>query len=265
MTNQPGPQRALGSRGQTINASAWPYFDGLIRKVSDVTGVSYDQIIVEGTRTYARQKFLYENRNKPGFNPAYPPDSPYAYHVAGDAVDFGAGAGTRGTPVQKALHQYGASFGIFFEVSNELWHGRCDLSRVPNLDPAGSGATPIEPEDDDMPLTADERAALDYIVQAVKGIDARLATDPTDGVAPGGIIGRLAEIRAAQRDQMNLLAVDTDSSTGIAGGLRGTLRDIATNAYKAASGVKNLESITAVDDGGGLREKINRIIRKIGA
>lgn len=163
MANRPGPQRALGSRGQTINASSWPYFDALLRAVSARTGVNYDTLIVEGTRTYERQAFLYANRFKPGFNPAYPPDSPYAYHVAGDAVDFGAGAGTRGTPVQRALHELGPSFGIFFEVSNELWHGRCDLSRVPNLNPAGSGAKPIENEENE--LTPDQDRKLTAVFE----------------------------------------------------------------------------------------------------
>lgn len=176
MANRPGPQRALGSRGQTINASSWPYFDALLRAVSARTGVNYDTLIVEGTRTYERQAFLYANRFKPGFNPAYPPDSPYAYHVAGDAVDFGAGAGTRGTPVQRALHELGPSFGIFFEVSNELWHGRCDLSRVPNLNPAGSGATPIENEDDE--LNAEEKAQLRFLYEVLS------APGPVNGGTP---------------------------------------------------------------------------------
>lgn len=159
MANKPGPQRALGSRGQTINASAWPYFDGLLRAVSARTKVSYDNLVVEATRTYARQDYLYkgyiQGRIDPStgrkFNPAYAPNSPYAYHVAGDAVDFGGGAGTRGTPVQRALHELGPSFGIFFEVSNELWHGRCDLRRAPNLSGASGGAIVFpEDEEDDM-------------------------------------------------------------------------------------------------------------------
>lgn len=174
MANRPGPQRALGSRGQTINVSTWPYFDALIRKVSAVTGVAYDTLIVEGTRTYERQKFLYENRNKPGFNPAYPPDSPYAYHVAGDAVDFGAGAGTRGTPVQKALHQYGPTFGIFFEVASELWHGRCDLNRVPNLDPASGGLTPIDEDDMSEAQYNELKAATDILGQQNRANAAKL-------------------------------------------------------------------------------------------
>lgn len=134
MALTPGPQRALGSRGQTINAEAWPYFDGLIRAVmARCPGVSYDDLVVEATRTKARQAYLYANRNRPGFNPAYPPDSNLAYHVAGDAVDFGARAGTRGSPVQIALHQLGAAFGIFFEVKDELWHGRFDRRRAPKI------------------------------------------------------------------------------------------------------------------------------------
>lgn len=222
MANSPGPQRALGSRGQTINVSSWPYFDALLKKVSQVTGVSYDTLIVEGTRTRERQAFLYANRNKPGFNPAYPPDSPYAYHVAGDAVDFGAGAGTRGTPVQKALHQYGPSFGIFFEVSNELWHGRCDLRRVPNLSGASSGAIVFpESEEDDMneaqsQQLANIHAALfagldgvaplrDIILQTSGRVGALEARVPDDGQKE-----RFALVRQQGRPEV-FLSVDRQS------------------------------------------------------
>lgn len=182
MVNRPGPQRALGSRGQTINATTWPYFDALIRKVSAVTGASYDSLIVEATRTYERQLYLYngyvQGRIDPStgrkFNPAYSPDSPYAYHVAGNAVDFGAGAGTRGTPVQKALHQYGPTFGIFFEVASELWHGRCDLNRVPNLDPASGGLTPIDEDDMSEAQYNELKAATDILGQQNRANAAKL-------------------------------------------------------------------------------------------
>lgn len=171
MANTPGPQRALGTHGQTINASSWPYFDALIRAVVARTGVNYDALVVEGTRTYARQSYLYDGyrygRIDPStgrkFNPAYPPNSPLAYHVAGDAVDFGAGAGTRGTAVQRALHELGPRFGIFFEVSNELWHGRCDLARVPGTLPSGTGAKPIENEDNE--LTPDQDRKLTAVFE----------------------------------------------------------------------------------------------------
>lgn len=177
MTLTPGPQRALGSRGQTINADAWPYFDALIREVSRRTGASYDDLVVEALRTRARQSYLYDGyrfgRIDPStgrkFNPAYPPDSPYAYHVAGDAVDFGAGAGTRGTPVQKALHELGPLYGIFFEVASELWHGRSDPARRPSTIPAGNGATPIE---EDFLSDAQYNDLVAKIADLQKGLNA---------------------------------------------------------------------------------------------
>ena len=155
MANRAGPQRALGTRGQTINADAWPYFDALLRAVVKETGANYDDLITEATRIWARQNYLYVNRNKPGFNPAWPPDDARAFHVAGNAVDFGAGAGYRGTPVQRALHRIGPTLGIFFEISNELWHGAFDKTRAPKTIPttvAAKTATVITPEEPDMKL-----------------------------------------------------------------------------------------------------------------
>jgi hypothetical protein len=178
MALHPGPQVSLGRRGQTINVDSWPWFNGLIEAVCDELGVDYDDMIVEATRPRSRQLYLYngyvQGRIDPStgrkFNPAYHPDSNSAYHVAGDAVDFGCRAGTRGSPVQLALHRLGPKFGIFFEVSNELWHGRRDPRRTPSTLPASSGATPIENEDDMTP-EQDRKLTYLYEVMALSGPD----------------------------------------------------------------------------------------------
>jgi hypothetical protein len=219
-------------------------------------------------RTPARTGVFYDGsywQKRTGASTAAVPGSSAANHRLGLCLDLWSGIDTSFTSREhlvwvrvSAKHGWvntGRGFG-------EPWHQQ----GTPGVSPAGSTITPLpESEEDDMPLTADERAALDYVVQAVKTIEARLATDPTDGVAPGGIVGRLAEIRAAQRDTQSLLAVDTDAKTGIAGGLRGLLRDIAGNAYTAASKASNVEAIVADDGGRGLRALLNRVVKKTGA
>jgi hypothetical protein len=132
-----GVQVAVGN-GQTVNASVAPYVEAhrravlahpLVRKAG-ITEVP----VVEGTRTFARQLYLFENQNRPGFNPAFPPDRP-SDHQWGNAVDWGAMAGYRGSPVQIALGETAADFDAECPYDYELWHylyhGRTPLPGLP--------------------------------------------------------------------------------------------------------------------------------------
>ncbi|GAA0959173.1 M15 family metallopeptidase [Frigoribacterium faeni] len=145
-TDYAGPQVSIGN-GQTINATVAPYLAALTAAVladpavvaAGITTLTY----TEGTRTWARQNYLFVNQGKPGFNPAYSPDRP-SDHQWGNAIDFGSGAGYAGTPVQLALHRLGPIYGFSFPIKNELWHGVCDPATAQPL-PA-----PTLPEEEDM-------------------------------------------------------------------------------------------------------------------
>lgn len=146
-----GPQVAIDS-SNTINASVKPYLDALTEavladpavKAAGITELAY----TEGTRTWARQNYLFVNKDQPGFNPAYSPDRP-SDHQWGNAIDFGSGAGYAGTPVQLALHRLGPRFGWTFPIDYELWHGVCDPATAEPL-PTDPTTTDTSEEDTTM-------------------------------------------------------------------------------------------------------------------
>lgn len=152
--NYPGPQVGIGG-GQTLNVDAALYLFALARAVEDETGVRL--AYTEGTRSWEQQNYFYQGyrqgRVDPNtgkrFNPAYNPDDPRAYHLAGSAVDFGSGVGYRGTVAQKAVHRLGPLYGFTFPIGNELWHGQWSRTSVKRpIDTATVVATPFLSEED---------------------------------------------------------------------------------------------------------------------
>lgn len=121
MVNTSGPQASIGN-GQTMNEDAAAYFNALCSTIARETG--YNIVATEGTRTYDRQKYLYDGwvNRKRGFNPAYSPTSPYAYHLSGRAVDVGSSVGYVNTPQSRAFYARAGHFGFRATVSGEPWH-----------------------------------------------------------------------------------------------------------------------------------------------
>lgn len=157
MANRPGAQASIGN-GQTLNADAAIYWRLLVAAVFAACGVWV--IATEGTRTYARQMYLWTNRNRPGFNPAWHPDSPYAYHLSGRAVDVGSGVGFLATLVSIAFYRLAGLYGFRATVKGEPWHFEWRLEWVSapirimvGTVPASTGTKPIPTPD---PLKEDE-------------------------------------------------------------------------------------------------------------
>lgn len=159
MANTSGPQATIGN-SQTMNADAAKYFNALRRDVQAATGVAV--IATEGTRTWERQNYLYVNRNEPGFNPAWPPNSPYAYHMSGRAVDVGSGVGYVNTAVSKDFYGRAGAFGFKPTIEHEPWHFEWRLewvrpdirARVESVNTApsnpGTPTAPIRTDDEEM-------------------------------------------------------------------------------------------------------------------
>jgi hypothetical protein len=154
MANTAARQAAIDN-GQTLNADAAIYWQALRVAVHALTGVWV--VATEGTRTYARQLYLWQNRNRPGFNPAWHPDSPYAYHLSGRAVDVGSGVGFILTLVSKAFYSIAGQYGFRATVPGEPWHFEWRLEWVAaHIRARVSGAStdkptpiPTESEEDD--------------------------------------------------------------------------------------------------------------------
>jgi hypothetical protein len=158
VANTAGMQRSIGN-GQTMNADAAAYALALRALVFAMVGVWV--VFTEGTRTYDRQNYLYVNRNKPGFNPAWPPWSIFAYHMSGRAVDVGSEVGYVKTAVSRAFYSVAGAYGFRPTVPGEPWHFewrlewvRPDIRRmVENGTAAPAAATPpaiIRTDDDEM-------------------------------------------------------------------------------------------------------------------
>jgi hypothetical protein len=160
VANQAGVQASIGN-GQTLNADAAVYWRLLVAAVAAACGVWV--VATEGTRTYARQLYLWQHRNEPGFNPAWHPDDARANHVAGRCVDVGSGVGFVLTLVSIAFYRLAGLYGFRATVPGEPWHFEWRLEWVSaairaqaGSAPASSSKTPIpdpEPqEEDDMKL-----------------------------------------------------------------------------------------------------------------
>lgn len=164
MANTSGRQSSIGN-GQTMNFDAALYYNALVREVAQATGVTV--VATEGTRTYARQLQLY-NLYRDGLgNPAWSPDSPYAYHLSGRAVDVGSQVGYVNTAISKAFYARAGRYGFQASVKGEPWHFEWRDSWVsPDVRAAVSaasngGATPITP----LPVPPPREPDM-YILQA---------------------------------------------------------------------------------------------------
>jgi D-alanyl-D-alanine carboxypeptidase len=180
MANQAGVQASIGN-GQTMNADAAIYWRLLVAAVAAACGVWV--VATEGTRTYARQKYLYDNRNRPGFNPAWSPDSPYAYHLSGRAVDVGSQVGFILTLVSKAFYARAGAYGFRPTVKGEPWHFEWRLEWVRADIRASVGTTPASPapapyvspeqKDDNEMITPEAQRFITDTVRAVVTRDSR--------------------------------------------------------------------------------------------
>lgn len=172
MANRPGIQASIGN-GQTLNADAAVYWRLLVAAVALAVGVWV--VATEGTRTYARQLYLYVNRNRPGFNPAWSPDDPRAYHLSGRAVDVGSGVGYVATAVSKAFYRLAGLYGFRATVKGEPWHFEWRLEWVHPSIRASVGTTPASPatptpirtDDDEMISPEAQQFIRDTVAQSV--------------------------------------------------------------------------------------------------
>ena len=150
MANTSGPQASIGN-GQTMNADAAKYYNALIRKIASETGMQI--VATEGTRTYARQRELYNLYLAGRGNPAWSPDSPYAYHLSGRAVDVGSGVGFSSNPAYGVWRKYCGPYGFRETVKGETWHFEWRAEWVSVVLGEAASGTPVEvplPKDEDM-------------------------------------------------------------------------------------------------------------------
>jgi hypothetical protein len=152
MVNTAGAQSAIGN-GQTLNSDAAAQWLALVARIKRETGIAITA--TEGTRTYARQKYLYDGyrAGRAGFNPAWSPASPFAYHLSGRAVDVGSGVGYLVTTASREFYARAGQHGFRPTVKGEPWHfeWRAEWVSIP-LEVASYTPTPIpEKEEDDMP------------------------------------------------------------------------------------------------------------------
>ena len=121
MANTAAAQAGIGN-GQTMNADAARHWAALVAEIKRDTGITV--VATEGTRTYARQKALYDGyrAGRPGFNPAWSPESPYAYHLSGRAVDVGSGVGYLATQASREFYARAGRYGFRPTVAGEPWH-----------------------------------------------------------------------------------------------------------------------------------------------
>lgn len=215
MANTSGAQLAIVSADgrQTMNADAAKHFNALIANIKSETGISI--VATEGTRTYARQKYLYDNRNKPGFNPAWSPDSPFAYHLSGRAVDVGSNVGYVITDSSRAFYSRAGKYGFRPTVKGEPWHfeWRADWVGV-SLESAASNAAPFpspaeQSEEDDLtPIESSQLANLHAAFFAgLNGVEALSPAIVATKAAVAATANRFALVRKDGKPEV-FLSVD---------------------------------------------------------
>jgi hypothetical protein len=203
MANTSGRQSSIGN-GQTLNADAALYWKALQSAVFLLVGVWV--IATEGTRTYARQMYLWVNRNRPGFNPAWHPDNPRAYHLSGRAVDVGSGVGYVATAVSKAFYKLAGSYGFRATVPGEPWHFEWRLEWVATHirqqvenPPADTPPVPRPQEDDDMLTVRDKSTGHTFLT----GLNfARHLGTMTDVQLVTNVNSSLDELHNLENDQI---------------------------------------------------------------
>ena len=260
MANTPGIQASIGN-GQTMNADAAIYWRLLVAAVAAACGVWV--VATEGTRTYAKQLYLWQNRNRPGFNPAWHPDDARAYHLSGRAVDVGSQVGFVLTLVSIAFYKLSGLYGFRATVKGEPWHFEWRLEWVSpairamvGTTPAAGPATPIPippvSEEDDMFTDAHARQLSDLVAMLAldKGPAGEGGIRQTLNVIYGHIAaqaGRFALVRKDGRAEV-FLSVDRQELRWIKSeeslkDQRYTLRTLgASNADDPVQVVKNLDA-----------------------
>lgn len=163
MANTSLTQASIGN-GQTMNTDAAQYYNALVAKIKAETGISI--LATEGTRTYARQKYLYDLYLAGKGNPAWSPDSPLAYHLSGRAVDVGSGVGYVNTAAAKAWRARCGAYGFRETVPGEPWHFEWRKEWVStSLDTASGGSkNPIDQTTIPLTQRADDMRPLLYRV-----------------------------------------------------------------------------------------------------
>ena len=127
MANTAAAQAAIGN-GQTLNADAARYWTALTARIQTDHGLTI--LATEGSRQYARQKYLYDGyragRVDPmtgkRFNPAWSPDDPRANHLSGRAVDVGSSVGYVATNASRVFYALAGQYGFLPTVKGEPWH-----------------------------------------------------------------------------------------------------------------------------------------------
>lgn len=159
-------QQAAINNGQTMNAEPAKYYNALVQNIKDETGIVI--LATEGTRTYARQKQLYDLYVAGKGNPAWSPESAYAYHLSGRAVDVGSGVGYVATEAAKAWRARAGKYGFRETVAGEPWHFEWRKEWV-TIDLAAENVEQQE-EDEDMNAPAlIQRAGSQLAVVGVEG------------------------------------------------------------------------------------------------
>jgi hypothetical protein len=173
MANTSGTQASIGY-GQTMNADAAGYFNALVAKIKAETG--YTIVPTEGTRAYFRQLELYngyvQGRIDPTtgrkYNPAWSPESPFAYHLSGRAVDVGSSVGYTGSAQAKAWRARMLPYGFRETVAGEPWHFEWRKEWATTSIDAASGGD-ITPIDEEM-MSDQQYKDLNDRVTNVEGI-----------------------------------------------------------------------------------------------
>lgn len=242
MANTSGAQASIGN-GQTMNVDAAMHWNAMVGAILRDHKVPI--IATEGTRTRSRQSYLYDGyrfgRIDPTtgrkFNPAWSPDSPYAYHLSGRAVDVGSGVGFSNRAEYRIFREYAKQYGFRETVKGEPWHfeWRSDWvsDHIKNYlaasNPAGSNPTPIPVEDD---LTPEQDRMLKYVYEVLSS-----PGPDNDGVP------LVKQIGGAFRDSST--AVSEISATRAALGARDDKRIAEDADTRRALGVR-LERIEAI-------------------
>jgi hypothetical protein len=162
MANTAATQVSIGN-DQTLNAAAARYWLALVARIKAETGMVI--LPTEGTRQYARQKYLWDGYRAGAidpstgrrFNPAWSPDDSRAYHLSGRAVDVGSGVGYVTTTASRIFYALAGLYGFRPTVAGEPWHfeWRADWVGISLEAAAITKAVIPEPpsEEDDMRFT----------------------------------------------------------------------------------------------------------------
>ena len=249
MANTSGLQASIGN-GQTMNADAAAYWNALVAEI--FRDSKYAIIATEGTRTYARQKYLYDGyrAGKPGFNPAWSPESPKAYHLSGRAVDVGSYVGYSNYPQYRAFRKFAGAYGFRETVAGEPWHfeWRREWATVNLGDNASAGSKPVPidkgNEEEDMTPEQSEQLARVHaaLFAGLEGAEPlrKVIVQTRDAVVSES--ARFAFVRAKGRPEV-FLSVDRQSLRWLE-----SERQLADQQYTLkALGVTNL-NVQEVDN-----------------